>query len=186
MSTMLPPLSIGGKLASAAADTSRTYPQLFLGPPCCRSDHSCPLSSFFRSQQASRTLLQGVYHRDLRLDALRLDACDDLVLTDFGYSAAKLTASGEMADLRNPAASPAYTPPEVLLGHSIVNAKYDGEVLGERLWTAEATHSLQEACPLTLTLAGGGGRGGGCSRLGMCATGAYPSSCCKILLGTVS
>ncbi len=135
----------------------------------------------FRSQQACRTLLQGVYHRDLRLDSLRLDACDDLVLTDFGYSAAKLTASGEMADLRNPAASPAYTPPEVLLGHSIVNANYDGEVLGERLWTAEATHSLRAACPLTLSLAGGG-----MLSTGMCAAGAHPSSCCKILHGTLS
>ena len=64
------------------------------------------------------------------MDALRLDAAGSVLITDFGYSGAKLTGSGEMADLKNPAASPAYTPPEVLLGHSIVNASYDGEVLG--------------------------------------------------------
>lgn len=72
---------------------------------------------------------QGVYHRDLQLGALRFDACGSIVLTDFGYSSAKLASSGEAADVSDRAASPAYTPPEVLLGHSIVNANYDGETL---------------------------------------------------------
>ena len=53
------------------------------------------------------------------------------MLTDFGYSAAKLSGSGEHADARDRSATPAFTPPEVLLGHSIVNASYDGESLGE-------------------------------------------------------
>jgi serine/threonine protein kinase len=76
-------------------------------------------------------LLQGVYHRDLQLSAVRLDACGGVVLTDFGYGAAKLSGSGEHADVRHRSATPAFTPPEVLLGHSIVNASYDGESLGE-------------------------------------------------------
>ena len=80
--------------------------------------------------------LQGVFHRDLQLNAVRLDACGGVVLTDFGYSAAKLLGSGEHADARDRAASPAFTPPEVLLGHSIVNTSYDGESLGEELSSA--------------------------------------------------
>ena len=76
---------------------------------------------------------QGVFHRDLQLSAVRLDACGGVVLTDFGYSAAKLCGSGEHADARDRSSTPAFTPPEVLLGHSIVNASYDGESLGERL-----------------------------------------------------
>jgi serine/threonine protein kinase len=79
---------------------------------------------------------QGVFHRDLQLNAVRLDACGGVVLTDFGYSAAKLCGSGEHADARDRAASPAFTPPEVLLGHSIVNTSYDGESLGEELRSA--------------------------------------------------
>ena len=84
---------------------------------------------------------QGVYHRDLQLSAVRLDACGGVVLTDFGYSAAKLCGSGEHADARDRSSTPAFTPPEVLLGHSIVNASYDGESLGERLETRSSPRS---------------------------------------------
>jgi serine/threonine protein kinase len=84
-----------------------------------------------RTELRSPLPLQGVFHRDLQLHAVRLDACGGVVLTDFGYSAAKLLGSGEHADARDRSATPAFTPPEVLLGHSIVNASYDGESLGE-------------------------------------------------------
>lgn len=73
-----------------------------------------------------------MYHRDLQLNAVRLTASGDVLLTDFGYSGAKLSGSGGSADVRDRSASPAFTPPEVLLGHSIVNASYDGESLGEQ------------------------------------------------------
>lgn len=93
-------------------------------------------------------LPQGVYHRDLQLGALRFDACGSIVLTDFGYCGAKLASSGEAADVSDRAASPAYTPPEVLLGHSIVNANYDGEILGGWLADHGWHASLHPATPV--------------------------------------
>lgn len=138
--TLLPLFDLGGCRALATGqvvDKRAWTTNRWRLSTCCSAAEAATALRARRQRSAglgklkhSLALVQGVYHRDLRLDALRLNACDALVLTDFGYSAAKLTASGEMADLRNPAASPTYTPPEVLLGHAIVNANYDGEVLG--------------------------------------------------------
>lgn len=75
-------------------------------------------------------MAQGIYHRDLKVDSLRLDEDGALQIANWGYSHSKLSSAAS-ADGRDPAASPSYSPPEVLLGHSVVNTNYDGEILGE-------------------------------------------------------
>ena len=83
--------------------------------------------------------MQGVCHRDLRLESLRLNAEGNLKIGDFAYAGSRPTG-GDCQDSAHDslhraahgsaaAAQVAFMPPEVVVGH---HTGCNGEVLGEQ------------------------------------------------------
>ena len=73
-------------------------------------------------------LLQGIYHRDLRMENLLLDGqynSPNLKISDFAYSKNAVLDSQPKTNV----GSPSYTPPELLLAVRNEGSAYDGAAI---------------------------------------------------------